>query len=146
MKPLNLKSLNLKFFCFLLFCSSASLFAQVIKPSKEEPRGIYFEEDKNWKDITWKRNGFDFYIGAGIYFGSKKTANYYNGAPENEFRLDLIFKNKTYRDEVYHILKRAYPYIDTMLLRVNYNTDSRYNIAMDIALGGKYRFKNLCFY
>jgi len=129
-------------FPFSLLLSPFQPFAQVIKPSKEEPKGIFFADEPNWKDASWKQDGFDFYIGAGAYFAGKQTANYYNGAPNNEFKLDLIFNNKHYREEVYRILKRAYPYIDTMLLRINYNTDSRYNIAMDIALGGKYRFKN----
>ena len=133
------------FFAFLIFCSSASLFAQGKKP-KGEPINIYYEEKENWKDITWKRNGFEFYIGGGIYFGSKKTANYYNGAPENDINLEKLFKNDYYwrvaDNSVLNILRRKYPYADTAIFRGGYNYDSRYNIAMDIALGAKYRFKN----
>jgi len=145
-----LRSYGLMVFLLFIFCTLPnSTFAQEKKP-KGEPINIYYEEEENWKDITWKRNGFEIFIGAGVYGGiyfpdkkktnNKQTANYYNGAPKNAINLNMIFDNKYYREEVYHILKRAYPYIDTMKLIVDYNTDSRYNIAMDISLGGRYRF------
>jgi opacity protein-like surface antigen len=156
-KSLNFKSLNFKLlillsaFCFLL---SASVFAQEKKP-KGEPINIYYEEEENWKDITWKRNGFEFYIGAGVYGGmyfpnkkkgiNKQTANYYNGAPENNINLNLIYNNKEfYWKTVQDILHEKYPHgdVSTVKLIDDYNYDSRYNIAMDISLGGKYRFKN----
>jgi len=132
------------FITIVLLLLSASVFAQEKKT--KEPVIIYSDEVEEWKDITWRQGGFELYIGGGAYFAGKQTANYYNGAPKKEFSLDLIFNNKYYLYEgdnsVYNILKKKYPYMDTMILRVNYNTDSRYNIAMDIALGGKYRFKN----
>jgi len=113
---------------------------------KKEPIHIYYEEEENWKDYTWKRDGFEFYIGAGIYFGSKKTANYYNGSPENDINLQLIFKNdyywRTADNSVLNIIKGKYPYADTAIFKGDYNYDSRYNIAADISLGAKYRFKN----
>ena len=137
-------------FAFQFFCSSASLFAQEKK--QKEPINIYYEEEENWKDITWKRNGFELFIGGGIYGGiyllnkektnNKQTANYYNGAPENEFNLNLIFKNEYYWKEIENIMRDKYPYADvsTMKLREAYNYDSKYNIAVDVSLGGKYRF------
>jgi hypothetical protein len=37
-------------------------------------------------------------------------------------------------------MRRAYPYIDTIVLQQNFNKKPVYNIAMDMALGVKYRF------
>jgi len=124
---------------FLLFCFSASVYAQKVD----------FDEDENRKDITWRQNGFEFFIGGGIYFGGKQTANFYNGAPENNINLHLIFNNPYYwkdaNNSVLNILRNKYPHasMDTVVFdeKKGYNRDSRYNIAMDIALGIKYRFK-----
>ena len=99
------------------------------------------EEDVRKKDITWKRKGFEFFIGGGIYFGDKKTALYYNGAPENNINLNLILNNRYYWDEVLLIMRRAYPYIDTIVLNQSFNQNSGYSIAMDIALGFRYRIQ-----
>jgi len=130
---------------FLFFCFSTTVFAQEKKP-KGEPINIYYDEEMSYKDITWKQNGFEFFIGGGAYFGGRKTANYYNGAPENNINLNLIFNNPYYWKEadfsVMNILRHKYPYMDTAIFdqKNGYNYKSKYNIAMDIALGVKYRF------
>jgi len=123
---------------FLLFCSSASVYAQ-----KSD-----FDDEESRVDVTWRQNGFEFFIGGGAYFGGKQTANYYNGAPENNINLNLILNNPYYWKEgdysVLNILRHKYPYIDTATFnpKNGYNRNSKYNVAMDISLGAKYRFKS----
>ena len=150
-----MKNNNLTLFCLLvLFCglimtSQAQKYpkAKKVKTEKALKEDDYYdpyedeEEEEYLGDISWKQKGFEFYIGGGIYFASKKTANYYNGAPENAINLDLLFKNKYYREDVFLIMKEAYPYIDTMVFNGEYNYDSRYSIAMDISLGARYRIQ-----
>jgi len=100
------------------------------------------EEDGRKKDITWKRKGFEFFIGGGIYFGDKKTALYYNGAPENNINLNLLLNNKYIWDEVILIVRDAYPNIDgPIVLRDDFSPKSAYSIAMDIAFGLRYRIQ-----
>ena len=139
-------------FCgLLIFCSFMMVVhaqqypkAKKMKPPKEQSEA-YSDDDfdkDDWKQYdSWQRNGFEFFIGSGIYFGSKKTANYYNGAPGNEFGLDLLFNNEYRNNEVLLMLKNAYHHIDTAVLFNDFNKNSKYNIAMDIALGARYRFQ-----
>jgi len=102
--------------------------------------GSYDENEWKKRDITWKQKGFELFIGGGIYFASKQTANYYNGAPENNINLNLLLNNEYHWMRIVDILKRAYPAVDyNIKLRENYNYNSSYDIAMDIALGVKYR-------
>jgi opacity protein-like surface antigen len=112
----------------------------VIDSSAQTADNDYNAVDKEQTPPSmWAKRGFELFIGAGIYFGGKKTANYYNGAPENDINLQLLFNNEYYRKDVMDIMKEAYRYIDTIRLRADYNYDSRYNIAMDISLGARYR-------
>jgi opacity protein-like surface antigen len=109
---------------------------------KYEPE--YYDDDDFVlrKDIPWKRKGFEFYIGSGIYFGGKKTANYYNGAPENDISLKLLTNNEYYWMMILEMLKREYPYIlENVELQDNYNWNSSYNVAMDVSLGVRYRIQ-----
>jgi len=135
----------LLFFCCSVLVSHAQKYpkAKKVKTEKvfkeEEGYEPYDDEEEYLGDISWKQNGFEFYIGGGIYFASKKTANYYNGAPGSDINLDLLSKNKYHREEIFTILRSQYLYIDTMLFRKDYNDDSRYSIAMDVSLGAKYR-------
>jgi hypothetical protein len=99
----------------------------------------YDDEEEYQKDISWKQKGFEFYIGGGAYFASKQTANYYNGAPDNDINLHLLRNNEYHRKNILTILKEHYHYIDTMNLREDYNNDSRYSVVMDLSLGGRYR-------
>ena len=100
-------------------------------------------EGYNASISPWARKGFEFSFGGGIYFGSKKTANYYNGAPENNINLKLLTDNEYRWMEVINVLKNKYHYIDeeNVKLREDYNYESHYNIAMDIAVALKYRFQ-----
>jgi len=128
--------------------------------TKKEPKRFYYEEtweeetgqgysyrdfddeeDRRKKDITWKRKGFEFFVGGGLYFADKKTAVYYSGAPENSINLNLLLNNRYYMEEVITpLMRRAYPYIDNFVLRDRFDLP-RYSIAMDIALGVKYRIQ-----
>lgn len=136
-----MKKISLHLFYFLLFlCGFITMALAQEKKQNKETRAIYYKEDEPEKDFTWKRKGFEVYIGGGAYFASKKTANYYNGAPENEFNVNLLLDNQYYRDEILRIMREAYRYNDTIALINDFNQNSAYNVAMDIALGGKYRF------
>ncbi|MCL1849940.1 MAG: hypothetical protein FWF70_00795 [Bacteroidetes bacterium] len=147
-----MKKTDLLLYCFLaLFCSfvmtaQAQKYPKAKKvktekaPKEDDYYDPYDDEEEYQKDISWKQKGFEFYLGGGIYFASKQTANYYNGAPENDINLHLLTNNKYHWDDILvNLLKKAYPSMDTMVLRNDYNIDSRYSIAMDIALGGRYR-------
>ena len=152
-------------------CSSTAMYKregpQWAKNDKKQGKGIYLDstyvypehsnnrfvhaaaddEEEEFKRFdSWEKKGLEMYFGGGIYFASKKTANFYNGAPENEINLNL-FNNEFYWRPVFELLKRAYPYIgDSANIRQDYNYESRYQIAMDIAVGFKYRFhKNFFF-
>ena len=110
-------------------------------PKEDDYYDPYDDEEEYQKDISWKQKGFEFYIGGGIYFASKKTANYYNGDTTNAINLNLLLKNKYRQEDLLAVLKNEYRYMDTMILREDFNNDSRYSIAMDISLGARYRIK-----
>jgi len=159
-----MKNILIRFFVLLFFCGFVMIShaqtctsTQCTAPKKGKtgkttektltPREYYYDgsDDENeWKkrDVTWKQNGFEFFFGGGIYFAGKKTANYYNGAPENSIRLNLLSKNEYLSNQVLEVMKRAYPYITTIEFseKVGYNYNAGYSIAMDIALGARYRF------
>jgi len=142
---------------------------QWAKNDKKQGKGIYldstyvypdyqpeYEEEEDEEEqkrfTSWEKKGMEMYFGGGLYFGSKKTANYYNGAPGNAINLDLIFKNPNtyYRDElIFPIIREAYRYLGadgTIILVEDYNNNSTYNMAMNVAIGFKYRFhKNFYF-
>ena len=137
-------------------CKGGSCTPAQQKAAKKEGKRYYYEEkweddgqedyrdfddkEARKRDIPWKRKGFEFFIGGGIYFADKKTALYYNGAPENEINLGLLFNNEYYRNMVFDIIRRAYPYVvDNIQLKQQFDIDSRYSMAMDISLGVKTR-------
>ena len=131
------------FFVSFLFCG----FVMNVQAQKEFDYNDDEFEPK--KDIPWKRKGFEFYFGGGIYFAGKKTANYYNGAPENAIHLGLLIDNKYRWDEILLRLKKYYPYIlDNVSLYDPkypnddpYNRDARYDMSIDVSLGAKYRIQ-----
>jgi opacity protein-like surface antigen len=149
-----MRKTNLPFYCFLVLFCGFVITAQAQKhpkakkvktekaPKEDEYYDPYDDEEEEYQgDIAWKQRGFEVYIGGGVYFAGKKTANYYNGAPENDINLHLLTGNKyRWEDIFYNLLKREYRAMDTMKLREDYNIDSRYSVAMDISLGGRYRF------
>ncbi len=90
------------------------------------------------KKETWSTAGFDFYIGGGIYLADKATANYYNGAPENEANLNLLFDN-TYRfNEISLLVKNNYAYVDSLWLG-DYPKNMSYKVGTIFGLGVKYK-------
>jgi len=147
-----MKKLHLLIVCCLFFSNSFTKNTDnlyqfpLCKGVNRSPNEIFSKdkiEDLGYhSDRSWKRKGFEFYIGGGIYFGSKRTANYYNGAPANSINLHLLWENEHYRKEkIVPSLKEAYRAIDdNIVLREDYNYDSRYSIAMDVSLGARYRF------
>jgi len=123
-----------------LYAEQAEYEKQVRKDRKEFDYNDDEFEPK--KDIPWKRKGFEFYIGGGIYFAGKKTANYYNGAPENAINLNLLIDNKYRWDEILLRLKKTYRHIDNNIeIRKDYNYNSSYDMAIDVSLGAKYRIQ-----
>jgi len=96
-------------------------------------------DDEPRTDNVWQQKGFEFYIGSGAYFASKQTADYYTGYPDKDININLVLNNEYYKQQIWEILKNAYPfqnnyeYYDRIMLPA-------YNIAVDIALGAKYRF------
>ena len=125
--------LNFSIFSLLtLFCSLV-----MVAQAQNYP---YDDDGKYTGDRAWKQKGFELYIGGGVYFASKATANYYNGASENEIKLNLLSNNKYRWEEIMTLLRTNYRSVDTMVLRIDPNYDSRYSIAMDISLGARYRF------
>jgi len=128
-----MKHIILTTFCFL----TLSWGGQMIASAQDNYDNVY-----NTSKSPWAKKGFEISFGGGIYCGSKKTANYYNGAPENNIRLNLLWNNEHYRRDVINVLRNKYHYVDeeNIKLREDYNYNSHYNIAMDIAVAIKYRF------
>ena len=93
---------------------------------------------KNSND-TWVTPGFDFHVGGGIYLADKSTANFYNGAPDNEANLDLLFNNQYRFNEISLLIKNNYPYVDSLWLG-DYPRNMQYKVGMNISLGAKYKF------
>jgi len=141
-----MKICHLSFFCFLFIFQgfTIDIHAQNKKQKAQQEDNyddFYDPYEDTYQDISWKQKGFEFFVGAGAYFGGKYTANYYNGAFGNTFSLSLLLSNKYRRDSVLYILKEKYPYIDEefALDKDWCNTNSKYNVAMDIVLGARYR-------
>ena len=98
-------------------------------------------DDEPRTDLVWQQKGFEFYIGTGVYFASKKTADYYTGAPDKDINLNLVFNNEFYNQQIWEILKNAYPYQENYIFYDKIMIPA-YNIAVDIQpLGLKYRFR-----
>ncbi|MCL2167607.1 MAG: hypothetical protein FWH59_00600 [Lentimicrobiaceae bacterium] len=110
-----------------------------VYPEAYSSYDYYDDDEKPVHSSSWERKGFGFFIGSNAYFASKKTANYYNGAPENVINLNLVLKNEYYTRYLIDILKENYRYIDTAVLKEEYNRNSHYNVAMDVAVGISYR-------
>jgi opacity protein-like surface antigen len=119
--------------------------AKKVKTEKAPKENDYYDPyddgEEYQHDLPWKQKGFEFYIGGGLYFASKATANYYNGDRRNSINLKLISDNKYYWDDVMRVLRAKYHYIDTAVLIEDYNWNSTYHMVMDVSLGAKYRFK-----
>jgi len=96
-------------------------------------------DDEPRTDLVWQQKGFEFYIGSGVYFASKQTADYYTGYPDKDINLNLVFNNENYKQQIWEILENAYPYQKKYIIEDNVMLPA-YNIAVDIALGAKYRF------
>jgi len=118
-------------------------FSGATDGKKEQNKDKNNDEEGYRQDRMWKLKGFEIFIGGGIYFGSKKTANYYNGAPKNTINLHLLTENQYRWLDVKTVISEALNYVsinDSILLREDYNYNSGYNIAMDVAVGARYRF------
>lgn len=99
---------------------------------------LTFSQNKGKVD-PWQVKGFDFFIGGGIYAPDKSTANYYNGAPNNEVNLNLLFNNRYRFDEIALLVMKNYPYVDSMWLG-EHPKNMSYKIGMNFGIGVKYKF------
>ena len=98
-----------------------------------------------------KDQGVDIYIGAGVYMGSKKTAAYYNGGPENAQTssggntLEYVFGNQYWKDEIDRLIIENHKYIPStskIYISSYPKDDMRYSPAMMVQLGARYRFNS----
>lgn len=102
----------------------------------------------HFSDTTWYDKGFDFYIGAGIFFGNKFNANYYNGSKLNENNLQYIFENDYWKREMMELINQYYPYVsinDDIHPSANpddYNWDTHYKISTMVSLGARYKIRD----
>lgn len=105
-------------------------------------QSLLFSQGKNIPADTnlLKDKGFDFVIAGGIYFGNKFNANYYNGRPENENNLNYLFDNKHWYDDINTLVIENHSYISDSVFLGELPAEMRYNPAMSISLGFKYKF------
>lgn len=91
-------------------------------------------------DASLKDKGFDFFIGGGIYMGSKITAEYYNGRSYNENNLDYLFGNEYWYDEIMLILQDNYSNVGDSIWVDSYPDKLKYRVSMSISIGLRYKF------
>jgi opacity protein-like surface antigen len=90
--------------------------------------------------LNLRDKGFDFFIGGGIFFGSKQNAAYYSGKPDNECPLSYIFNNKYWYDEINQKVKDNNHYVSDSVYLKDYPGNVSYKVSMSISLGAKYKF------
>ena len=106
------------------------------------PQWGWSQRDKS-EDDSNPSPGVDFIIGGGIYFGSKKTAGYYSGQPQNENNLNYIFDNYSWKKDIVKLITDNNNFIsstDTTIGIKEYPTAVKYKPAMSVMLGASYRF------
>ena len=138
-KILMMKKIN---FILLMLCAMAVSFAQ------NEPRTTRV----HYSDTTWHDEGFDVYIGAGMFIGNKYNANYYNGSNLNECGLDYVLYNNTYwYREIQQEVSRLYPYISNEAeltfqpdpaSNSDFNWNLHYKLNVMVALGARYKIRD----
>jgi len=57
------------------------------------------------KNESWTNKGFDLSLGAGVYFGNKYNAAYYNGKKSNENNIYYLLDNKWRYDTLFYYVK-----------------------------------------
>lgn len=120
-------------FCFFSLLSM-TLFAQ----EKADSVATKNKQEKSIKDM-----GFDFFIGAGIYKGSKAQAGYYSGIPTNENNLDYIFGNYYWKKDIVDLIVKNNSYVsynDSTISVKEYPGRMRYAPSMAIQLGFTYKY------
>ena len=99
------------------------------------------KKKKHNDDKDTLKNNVGLYVGInlGAYFGNAHSANFYNGAPENDNNLKYIFDNQYYVRQIIDTLR-----VDT--IQFNYEKDypksMRYKPAISIGVYLKYNFIN----
>lgn len=91
----------------------------------------------------WCNKGFDFQIGAGVYFANKYTAQYYNGKSSNENNLDFLLLQKYRYDTLVQFVQQNIGYTIGDSLWINaddYPQNMSYKISYYINLGLSYHF------
>jgi len=128
---MNSKLLLASFFT-LIFCAG---FAQEKKDSSNIKLAPRYE--------LWGNKGFDFSIGAGVYFGNKYNAAYYNGKAHNENNINFLLKNRWRYDTLFNYVRDHIGYNIGDSIWVNeadLPNDMSYKVAYFISLGLGYRF------
>lgn len=98
---------------------------------------------KNQEPLSLLDRGFDFIIGAGIYFGGRYSAGYYSGIPENENNLNYIFDNYYRKQEIVDLIVKNNNFVsryDSTIAIKEYPAKMRYSPALSISLGLSYKF------
>ena len=98
---------------------------------------------KNQEPPSLLDRGFDFIIGAGVYFGGRYTAGYYSGIPENENNLDYIFGNYYRKQEIVDLIVKNNNFVsryDSTIAVKEYPAKMHYSPALSISLGFSYKF------
>jgi len=94
------------------------------------------------QDTTWHSKGFDFYVAAGVYFGNKYNAAYYNGSAENENNIFYVLNNEHWRKDIFRLIVEKHPYVshsDSIFL-VDLPENMKYSPAVSVSLGAKYKY------
>ncbi|MBQ4432982.1 MAG: hypothetical protein II894_02370, partial [Bacteroidales bacterium] len=116
------------------------LFVQPAQAQKHHDKNNDYNEMAPGDEVE---PGVDFIIGAGIYFGSKKTAGYYSGIPDNENNVNYIFENYSWHKQILEEIaanNNHFSINDTTLRIGDYPLNIAYKPAMSITLGASYRF------
>ena len=128
---MNLKLLLSSFFTLMLCVT----FAQGKKDSSNVKLAPKYE--------FWANKGFDLSIGAGVYFGNKYNAAYYNGKERNENDIYFLLRNKWRYDTLYNYVRENIGYNIGDSIWVNEEDlpeKMQYKVAYFISLGVGYRF------
>lgn len=86
-------------------------------------------------DVTTDGKGWVFGLNIGVYYPSKRTANYYNGNPENENNANYVMSNYYWYQDIFHALE-AHDSISIAGLP----QDMHYKLAMQPGLYAQYCF------
>jgi hypothetical protein len=115
------------------------IFGVLLPATAFSQKGKQHEKDTN--------KGFEIFFNAGMYWGSKYNANYFQGYPDPVDNKDAdpnigyVMGNKFWRDDIWNLIyeKNHSDIIDTFF---NFEgvSEMRYNLAFAFGVGLRYRF------